>query len=65
MSMVRKIEPPRSQQLVSDYYRVAPREWSRMRYEVKTLRSLDSSEVVDQALAHTLCYGFHGDKRGR
>jgi hypothetical protein len=29
-----------------------------MRYEVKTLRSLDSSEVIHQALAHTLCYGF-------
>ena len=29
-----------------------------MRYEVKTLRTLDSSEVTDTALAHTVCYGF-------
>jgi hypothetical protein len=44
--------------LVTDYYRIAPREWDRMRYEVKTLRSLASSEVVDTALAQTLCYSF-------
>ena len=44
--------------LVSDYYRVAPREWLKMPYEVRTLRSLNSSEVTDQALAQTLCYAF-------
>lgn len=44
--------------LVSDYYRVAPREWLQMPYEVKTLRSLDSSEVTDTALAQTVCYSF-------
>ena len=44
--------------LVSDYYRVAPREWLRMPYEVKTLRSLKSSEVTDAALAQTVCYAF-------
>ncbi len=43
---------------VSDYYRVAPREWLQMRYEVRTLRSLDSSEVTDSALAQTVCYAF-------
>jgi hypothetical protein len=48
----------RAANLVSDYYRVAPREWKQMRYEVKTLRALDSSEVTDAVLAHTLCYGF-------
>jgi len=44
--------------LVSAYYRVAPREWLRMPYEVRTLRSLDSSEVTDTALAQTVCYAF-------
>ena len=44
--------------LVSNHYRVAPREWLRMPYEVKTLRSLDSSEVTDSALAQTVCYSF-------
>ena len=44
--------------LVSSYYRVAPREWKQMPYEVKTLKALDSSEVTDTALAQTVCYGF-------
>lgn len=48
----------RAASLVSDYYRVAPREWLRMPYEVRTLRSLDSSEVTDAALAQTVCYAF-------
>ena len=48
----------RAAALVSHYYRVAPREWNRMRYEVKTLRSLDSAEITDRALAHIFCYGF-------
>ena len=48
----------RAARLVSEYYRVAPREWLRMPYEVKTLRSLNSSEVTDQALAQTVCYSF-------
>ena len=57
MGMVRR-SSGHAATLVSDYYKVAPREWNHMRYEIKTLRSLDSSEVVEQALAHTLCYGF-------
>ena len=48
----------RAAKLVSDHYRVAPREWLKMPYEVRTLRSLDSSEVTDNALAQTLCYAF-------
>jgi hypothetical protein len=48
----------RAASLVSDYYRVAPREWLQMPYEVRTLRSLDSSEVTDAALAQTVCYAF-------
>jgi hypothetical protein len=48
----------RAASLVSDYYRVAPREWLRMPYEVRTLRSLDLSEVTDTALAQTVCYAF-------
>lgn len=48
----------RAASLVSNYYRVAPREWLQMPYEVRTLRSLDSSEVTDAALAQTVCYAF-------
>jgi hypothetical protein len=48
----------RAASLVSNYYRVAPREWQRMPYEVRTLRSLDSSEVTDEAFAQTVCYTF-------
>lgn len=48
----------RAAELVSEYYRVAPREWLKMPYEVRTLRSLDSSEVTDEALAQTVCYAF-------
>ncbi|MEN3334429.1 MAG: hypothetical protein V7641_3794 [Blastocatellia bacterium] len=44
--------------LVSAYYCVAPREWQRMPYEVKTLRALYQSEVTDAALAQTVCYNF-------
>src|SRR5215467_6979171 len=47
-----------AEELVTDYYRIAPREWQAMPYEVRTLRALDSSEIVDTALAHTLCYTF-------
>jgi hypothetical protein len=47
-----------AQSLVTDYYRIAPREWQSMRYEVKTLSGLRSSEVADHALAQTLCYSF-------
>jgi predicted Zn-dependent protease with MMP-like domain len=57
LSSVRKARQ-RAANLVSDYYRLAPREWKQMRYEVKTMRTLDSSEVNDTALAHTVCYGF-------
>lgn len=48
----------RAASLVSNYYRVAPREWRRMPYEVRTLRHLDSSEVTNEALAQTVCYSF-------
>src|SRR5262249_24865007 len=47
-----------AEDLVTDYYRIAPREWRAMPYEVKTLRALVSSEIVDTALAHTLWYRF-------
>jgi len=48
----------RSVRLVSDYYRIAPREWGRMSYQVKTLRTLDPCEVTEKALAQTLCYSI-------
>ncbi len=48
----------RAGDLITDYYRVAPREWRQMPYEVKTLKALDSTEITDEALAQTLCYGI-------
>lgn len=49
----------RAAELVTDYYRIAPREWeSNMRYEIRTLRSLAQSEVTDAALAQVICYDF-------
>ena len=47
----------RAARLITDYYRVAPREWQKMPYEVRTLRALNGSEITDIALAQTLCYG--------
>ncbi|HKV38064.1 MAG TPA: hypothetical protein VJX67_02535 [Blastocatellia bacterium] len=44
--------------MVTAYYRIAPREWAQMPYEVRTLRRLEQSEVVDDALAQTVCYSF-------
>jgi hypothetical protein len=55
LKIVRKARE-RAAGFVSD--RVAPREWRQMPYEVKTLRTLDSFEVTDTALAQTVCYGF-------
>jgi hypothetical protein len=57
LRLVRRVQR-RAANLVSDYYRIAPREWQRMLYEVKTLRALDLSEVADAALAQTVCYEF-------
>lgn len=43
-------------ELVGDFYVLAPREWERMDYEVRTLRQLAPEEVCDQAFAQVLCY---------
>lgn len=43
-------------ELVTRFYAIAPREWDRMRYEVRTLGQLAPQEVEDSALAHVLCY---------
>jgi hypothetical protein len=48
----------RAAELVTDYYRIAPREWENMRYEIRTLRALAPSEITDAALAQVLCYDF-------
>jgi hypothetical protein len=44
--------------LVTDYYRLAPREWARMRYEVKTQREIAPPELLDNVLAHVVCYEY-------
>lgn len=47
----------RAAQLVSQFYVLAPREWERMPYEVRTLESLRPEEIHDGVLAQVLCYG--------
>ncbi|HZS43849.1 MAG TPA: hypothetical protein VFC63_01995 [Blastocatellia bacterium] len=44
--------------LVGSYYALAPREWARLRSEVRTLAELRPDEIVDDALAHVLCYEY-------
>jgi hypothetical protein len=44
-------------ELVSRFYVLAPREWARMPYEVRTLEQLSDTEVRDGVYAHVLCYG--------
>jgi hypothetical protein len=43
-------------ELVGDFYVLAPREWDRMHYEVRTLSELAPEEVCDEAFAQVLCY---------
>jgi len=47
----------RAAELVSRFYVIAPREWQRMAYEVRTLDQLAPDEITDAALAQVLCYG--------
>ncbi len=42
--------------LIGDFYALAPREWERLRYEVRTLRRLAPEEICDRAFAQVLCY---------
>jgi hypothetical protein len=42
--------------LVGDFYALAPREWDRLHYEVRTLSQLAPEEICDQAFAQVLCY---------
>jgi hypothetical protein len=42
--------------LVGDFYVLAPREWERITYEVRTLEELAPEEISDQAFAQVLCY---------
>jgi hypothetical protein len=42
--------------LVGDFYALAPREWDRLHYEVRTLGQLAPNEICDQAFAQVLCY---------
>jgi len=44
--------------LVGEFYVLAPREWERMTYEVRTLDELAPEEISDQAFAQVLCYDF-------
>jgi hypothetical protein len=55
----------RASELVTRFYAIAPREWERMRYEVRTLEQLQPAEVLDSALAHVLLYGVERSVENR
>ena len=55
----------RAADLVSRFYVLAPREWARMPYEVRTLEELDDMEVRDGVFAHVLCYGVRRELGAR
>ncbi len=44
--------------LVSRFYCFAPREWTMLRYEVKTQEELTANERLDTVLAQVLCYQY-------
>lgn len=44
--------------LVSRFYCLAPREWTMLRYEVKTQEELTDNERLDTVLAQVLCYQY-------
>ncbi|HWQ35642.1 MAG TPA: hypothetical protein VNQ79_22540 [Blastocatellia bacterium] len=45
-----------AEELVGDFYVLAPRERERMNYEVRTLEELAPEEICDEAFAQVLCY---------
>ncbi len=45
-----------AEELVGGFYVIAPREWERLHYEVRTLSELAPEEVCHQAFAQVLCY---------
>jgi predicted Zn-dependent protease with MMP-like domain len=47
-----------AQSLVTRYYALSPREWARMRYEVKTQVESEPTELLDSVLAHVVCYEY-------
>jgi hypothetical protein len=55
----------RAAELVSRFYVLAPREWARMPYEVRTLEQLAPGEVREEVLAQLLCYGVERHVEGR
>jgi hypothetical protein len=42
--------------LVGDFYVLAPREWARLHYEVRTLSQLAPAEISHKAFAQIFCY---------
>ncbi|MCI0336276.1 MAG: hypothetical protein L0226_01750 [Acidobacteria bacterium] len=45
-----------AEEMISSFYVLAPREWERVNYEVRTLEELSPEEICDRALAQVLCY---------
>jgi hypothetical protein len=46
----------KAEALIGDFYVLAPREWERTHYEVRTLAHLSPEEICDRAFAQVLCY---------
>jgi hypothetical protein len=47
-----------AEELIGEFYVLAPREWERMHYEVRTLDELTPEEICDRAFAQVLCYDW-------
>ena len=52
-----RVAERRAAELVSAFYVLSPREWSRMPYEVRTTQQLTPTERHIAALAEVRCYG--------
>ena len=55
----------RAADLVSRFYVVAPREWRRMPYEVRTVEELEPEEIDDGSFAQVRCYAVRRTVGGR
>lgn len=51
-----------AEDLVSEHYKMSSGQWFRSRYDIKTLKDLDESEIVDGAFAQVLGYHVRGKR---
>jgi len=46
----------KSEEIVADYYKMSTSDWSRLRYDIRTLKDLKKHEVVDESFAQVMKY---------